>query len=100
MGSGGRGAGWRGVTGAWFGTSTTGAERSQALRTSFWKDKFLPQLQVGATTSWKVRGKALVLVSPGQVTVSFSRGGGGSKQGEAVIWQQTSASGCVWYVCR
>lgn len=53
MGSGGGGAGWRGVTGAWFRTSATGAESSQALRTSFWKDKFLPQLQVGATTSWK-----------------------------------------------
>lgn len=51
MGGGGRGAGWRGITGAWFGASTPGAERSQALRTSFGEDEFLPQLQVGATAS-------------------------------------------------
>lgn len=44
MGGRGRGAGWRGVAGAWFGASTTRAERSEALRTSFRKDEFLPQL--------------------------------------------------------
>lgn len=51
MGGGGGGAGWRGVAGARFGAATPGAERRQALRTSFGEDELLPQLQVGATAS-------------------------------------------------
>lgn len=61
VGGGGRGAGGRGVPGARLGASTPGAESGQALRTSFREDEFLPELQVGATTSWEKReGRALV----------------------------------------
>lgn len=53
MGGRGGGAGGRGVAGAGFGASTPGAEGSQTLRRSFREDELLPQLQVGATASWR-----------------------------------------------
>lgn len=53
----GGGAGGRGVAGARLGASAPGAEGGQTLRRSFRKDELLPQLQVGATTSWTERQK-------------------------------------------
>lgn len=53
MGGRGGGAGGRGVAGARLGAPAPGPEGGQALRRSFGEDELLPQLQVGATTSWR-----------------------------------------------
>lgn len=99
MGGRGGGAGGRGVAGAWFGASTPGAEGSQALRRSFREDEFLPQLQVGATTSCREteNGKTSESACLCRLTVFLQQGGGrGSEQGEGesrgFLWLQTSES--------
>lgn len=94
MGGRGGGAGGRGVAGAWFGASTPGAEGSQALRHPFREDEFLPQLQVGATTSCRETedGKTSESACLCQFTVFLQQG---AAEAASRVRERVSASfGC------